>query len=446
MMPIADCRSGLEERPVFKRILAIVGLACLTGCASLVTPADPNGPLRLALTEPTDSLTLRADAGDKAAQYALSFLTRYGARGVLQDQVRSEQLRAFAAQPSSTTITQYIPGINGGPGRTSLIPITMPGISDLQARRMDLCGLTLLARTPSLGMSMCGSSQAYMELIPAAAAALAESGQIDLSDTSSIGSASIDPTAITTCEATDPLWRSAIRQFEATDYATAATGLDRIIALCGEAQPSWHPRVMRALIATQQGDPKAAIAFLAPVPRPAPAPIGGYVGFVAMQAQAATGDWNAYRLERDTLSAASLAAVKAEPRTKPAGEPFTVRGARVELFDRRFAMARGLDAIMTGLVMPGDERTAPVTYYVTMSPEFETPSRKQYFLDEYRCDGRSTLMYFGALDQAPDVATVRGLIEKRLSGDLEPTSGSSFDRGLSACQFPAQVAPGLGDS
>lgn len=426
---------------MFKRVLSVLAGLSVAGCVTAVDPVQRNTPLKMAFSESVPSLEQRANDGDKAAQYALSFLLRFGFRGVAVDRIRSDGLRAQAGAPSSHSQPIYVPGVNGNPGHTMMVPITTPGVSDGEARRMDLCGLSILASQPAMGGQICGSPAAFIDLLPSAQAAMMESGPMGLSRP-----AVVDPASVTTCETTRPLWLDAINRFETSDHTAAAIRLDRIIGLCGEAETSWHPRVMRALIATQQDDPKAAVAFLAPVPRPAPAPIGGYVGFVAMQAQAAAGDWNAYRQERDQLSAASLSAFKADRAVKAVSEPFVVDGTRVQLFDRRLPMGSGLDTVMTGLVSLSGDRDEPRTYYVTMSADFEKPSSKQYFLDEYRCDGRSTLMYFGALNAAPDATTIRALIEKRLAGDLEPASGSSFDRGLSACQFPAQVAPGLGDS
>jgi len=429
------------------RIVTAVALACLAlaGCTTVVSPAERNAPLRRALTEPIPELTRAADGGDRSAQYALSFLMRTGVRGVTPDPVRSEDLRSLAARPSSTVITQYIPGINGAPGRTSIIPITLPGLGDAEAQRMDLCGVALLTRQPQLGASVCGGTEAYIALIPAAVSALGESDR-DPAPTLAAAGAPIDPASVTRCEDVRPLWLSAIRDLGAGDGDIATDATERIITLCGEGEPSWHARVMRALIAVSDEEPTVAIALLRPVPRPAPAPIGGYVSFVAMQAQAAMGNWSSYREERDTVLRASLAALEHEAKTEAVGDPFEAGGTRVQIFRRPSVMASGLDVELVAPAFPGGERDGPRTFYLTTSADPLDGSKRQYFLDEYRCDGRSTLQYFGVMASAPDASAVRSLIEQRLRGELDQVSGSRFDQGISACQFPSLVAPGLGDN
>lgn len=413
--------------------------AILAGCASLVTPADQNGPVRRALSEPVDTLTEAADRGDRPALYALSFLAKFGLRGVEQDTARAIQLRDQAARPTSMMITQYSAGLNGAAGRTALIPVNMPGINAMQAQRMDLCGLAVMAQITA-GVSFCGSAEAYAALAPAAAIARTEGGPPRM-----FSPAAVDPATVTQCEDVSPLWQTAVQDFSAGDGDIATDATERIIALCGDGEASWHARVMRALIAVSDEEPTVAITLLKPLPRPAPAPIGGYVSFVAMQAQAALGDWPAYRTERDTVLRASLSALGKEPGTQAVGDPFEAGETRVQIFRRPSSMGLGLDAVMVALALPSGEQDGPRTFYLTTSADIMAPSKRAYFLVEYRCDGRSTLRYFGAMNAPPEATVVRALIEQRLNGELDAASGSSFNRGISACQFPAQVAPGLGD-
>ena len=68
-----------------------------------------------------------------------------------------------------------------------------------------------------------------------------------------------------------------------------------------------------------------------------------------------------------------------------------------------------------------------------------------YFLDEYRCDGRSAFKYFDPGSKQPSVEEIKALIGEVLRGELTATSGLSFNGPPSACSFPGQVAPGLGD-
>lgn len=401
-----------------------------------------NAPLRMALTDPVDDLTRRADGGEGQAQYALSFLKKYGLRGVAQDPAGVEALRARAARGGTMPITQYIPGINGAPGRVNMIYVQMPGIGPGRAELMDMCGLTLLAGLEAPGARLCGSAEAYAALAPAAVGLAPRDGLID---SPFAPNTPVDPATVMTCEAIGPLWRDAGRRFDAQDLDGAAAATDRVIALCGETEPSWHPRTMRALIATNQGKPEEALALMGPVPRPAPAPIGSYASFVAMQAHVAKGDWAGYQMERHRLTQASELALRNEGGTRAVGQPVGGGGAWVKIFDRPRPMADSLRAVRVGLVVQAGERDAPRAFYLTASADIADPEKEQYFLDEYRCDGRSTLKYFGVRATAPTVEEMGDLIGQRLAGTLPEASGSSFRRGLNACQFPTQVAPGLGD-
>lgn len=419
-----------------------LGLALQAGCAALVVPADPNGPLRMALTDPVEDLTRRADRGEGEAQYALSFLKRYGLRGVASDPAGATALRDQAARGRSLPITQYIPGINGAPGRTTLIYTILPGISGPRAHMMDLCGLSLVIGSAGPGSVACGSPEAYAALLPAVGDLVPRDNLIP---SPFAQDQPVDPAAVASCDAVGPLWSHAGRRFDAGDLDAAAAAADRIIALCGDGEPSWHPRVMRALIATARARPDEALTLMAPVPRPAPAPIGSYASSVAMQALVVKQDWDEHRIERVRLMQASEAALRAEPETRPVGEVFEAGGARVQIFERARSLGDGLAAVRVALVLSAGERDMPRAFYLTLSRDLPDPTQVQYFLDEYRCDGRSTLKYFGPLAAPPSMEEMRDLIGQRLAGSLPEASGSSFLRGPNACQFPTQVAPGLGD-
>jgi hypothetical protein len=159
------------------RRFIISGLALIltgaAGCASLVTPADPLEPLKMALTEPAPSLEARAARGENAAEYAVSFLARFGVRGVPHDEARADRLRAGAATPTTLMITQYIPAIGGGTGRTSIIPVTQPGLSRGQMDLMDLCGLAALAGVERMGREMC-SPEGWDRIAPLARQVVAD--------------------------------------------------------------------------------------------------------------------------------------------------------------------------------------------------------------------------------------------------------------------------------
>jgi hypothetical protein len=87
---------------------------------------------------------------------------------VAKDPVAVETLRATAGAPHTRTMPIYQPGINGNPGTLINVQITDPGVSDADAARMDLCGLTLLTAMPGLGGQLCCSPAAYADLVPSA--------------------------------------------------------------------------------------------------------------------------------------------------------------------------------------------------------------------------------------------------------------------------------------
>lgn len=414
--------------------LAMVA-AALSACATTVDPLVANAPLKLAFTEPVPSLETRAATGDRQAQYALSFLKKHGLRGVAKDPVAVETLRATAGAPHTRTMPIYQPGINGNPGTLINVQITDPGVSDADAARMDLCGLTLLTAMPGLGGQLCGSPAAYADLVPSAILA-----RQDLM----LNLTAVDPASVSDCGATGPLWTSAGMRFEAGALDEAAAAADRIIALCGEGEPSWHARVMRAVLATHAGEADKATVLLAPVPRPAPAPIGAYASFAMMDAQARLEDWTAYAAERDRLISASVQALSAEPGTKALGR-FEAAGASVDLFERQSVIRPGLTGLIVGVVHASDPKASPRAFWLTTSPDMMGGTVPSYFLDEYRCDGRSAFKYFDHGSKQPSVEEIKALIGEVLRGELTATSGLSFNGPPSACAFPVQVAPGLGD-
>ncbi|MEN5170127.1 hypothetical protein ABE444_11215 [Brevundimonas pondensis] len=409
----------------------------LAGCVTAVDPVVRNAPLKAALAEPVESLRARSDGGDRQAQYALSFLMKMGLRGVEQDLLGAEALRARAGEMRTQALPVYMPGVNGNPGTTIMTQVSSPGVSDDEARRLDACGAMLLLGEPAMGGSICGSPEAYIDLLPAGAAVREEMVRNLLG-----ARERIDPTGVTDCAATDPLWGDAAFRMTTGDHAGAAAASERIIALCGEDQPSWHARVMRAQIHLDAGEPDAAVAVMAPVPRPAPAPIGVFASQVVMAAEALREDWVGYRRERDAMTAASIAALRAEPQTRVL-ETFAVQGGEAVLFAREGALFSGLEGEMVVLIALTDERAAPRAVWLTRRDGF-LGQEAVWFLDEYRCDGRSTLAHF---DARPSAAVVRDHVERRMKGALEPLSTSSQSGpGLaSACRWPVQTAPGLGD-
>jgi hypothetical protein len=147
---------------MIRPVLLILSLA-VGGCATALTPSEQVAPLRLAFTEPVESLYARADRHEAEALYALSFLTLHGLRGVTADPTASATMR-LEGRPRSTMITQYIPGVNGAPGRVSMIPANVGGWP-FSTRVLDLCGEAVLNRNAPMGEVYCGDAGLHAELV-----------------------------------------------------------------------------------------------------------------------------------------------------------------------------------------------------------------------------------------------------------------------------------------
>ncbi|WP_146198037.1 hypothetical protein [Caulobacter endophyticus] len=146
---------------------ALVGAALLAGCAT--TPEGrfaSLGPLRAALSTSPEALQARADRNDANAQMALSLLYHYGLGGVERDPGQAFLLRSRAtAQRGSTPITTYIPGINGKPGRVSMIFVPRYDVSAAQAASNAACADALAKgdRSPQ-AVEPCGGEARYDQL------------------------------------------------------------------------------------------------------------------------------------------------------------------------------------------------------------------------------------------------------------------------------------------
>ncbi len=144
-----------------KRAVAIALSLALAGCVTVQSPAERLSPLRLAFTEPVESLRTRA-ASEPEAQYALSFLTMHGLRGVPHHPYQALTLRQDAG-PRPIMIAQYIPGVNGAPGRTAMIPMNVGGWP-FSPVFLDQCGKAVLDGDPAVGAIRCGGADLYVEM------------------------------------------------------------------------------------------------------------------------------------------------------------------------------------------------------------------------------------------------------------------------------------------
>lgn len=120
------------------RVLVVSsGALAAAGCGAVAVAPVEGGvgadPLIRAFSVRLEDLDRQAAGGDTTALLALSIIKAEGLRGVSVDAAAAAELKRKAtARAAPITITQYIPGINGAPGRTALL--NLPG--DGQVRRM----------------------------------------------------------------------------------------------------------------------------------------------------------------------------------------------------------------------------------------------------------------------------------------------------------------------
>ncbi|MDG2528578.1 hypothetical protein [Caulobacter endophyticus] len=142
----------------------MTGAVLLVGCATTPEARFASlGPLRTALSTPSQTLRERADRNDANAQMALSLLYQYGQGGVAKNPVQATLLRQRAtAQRGSTPITTYIAGINGKPGRVSMIFVPRYDVSPGQAAFNAACANALARgdRSPK-AVEPCGGEEGY---------------------------------------------------------------------------------------------------------------------------------------------------------------------------------------------------------------------------------------------------------------------------------------------
>ncbi len=127
------------------RGVALMGLLRRSGACVTRRPRLADlGVLENALTEPVEDRASQADAGRAGAQYALSVLHAYGARGAALDPDQAERWcrRALAAR-GSTPITTYIAGLHGKPGRVATIEYFALRTGRRPAMRIDQCAANL---------------------------------------------------------------------------------------------------------------------------------------------------------------------------------------------------------------------------------------------------------------------------------------------------------------
>lgn len=151
---------------IARTLVLILAAAALGGCATQPVRVTSLGPLKAALTTSPDQLRARAALNDAPAQLSLSLLYAYGRGGVERDLVEADRLLdAAMASRGTTPITTYIAGLNGKPGRVSMIFVPRYGVASTQATANFACTRALARndRSPE-AMDTCGGEANYAEL------------------------------------------------------------------------------------------------------------------------------------------------------------------------------------------------------------------------------------------------------------------------------------------
>jgi hypothetical protein len=160
-------------RPLYAALLAMSFMtlsACVSSrfAESLTASSGTFTILREALSTPVDDLRARADKGEARAQFSLSLIYQYGLRQVSVDLGQATSLRQKAmVSRGYTPIVQYIPGLKGKPGRTTIINLPRYDVSGFEAKLNQTCAEALNAGqdTPE-AFSACGNEMAYREFKP----------------------------------------------------------------------------------------------------------------------------------------------------------------------------------------------------------------------------------------------------------------------------------------
>lgn len=126
--------------------LLLLGAACATQPRTMLDFA----PLSAAFVTPVNDLQARASGGDAEAQYAMSMLARHGLRGVPKNEDAAKLYRLGATmQRGMSNIPVYVPGVNGAPGSTTFVAVTIYGMDLQRATAFDDCIAALLEGDPA---------------------------------------------------------------------------------------------------------------------------------------------------------------------------------------------------------------------------------------------------------------------------------------------------------
>ncbi|MFT3996738.1 MAG: hypothetical protein QM667_04960 [Asticcacaulis sp.] len=165
-----------NEKPLYSRAMRALGAIAaplclavsLAGCATTPMTDSPAwmSLLREALTVPAAELERKAVAGDARAQFSIGLVYQYALQGQPADPLKAaEYKRRAVASRGSITLTQYIPGINGNPGRTALISVPKYGVDQYEGRLTEACAAAVAAKAEAdQGARACGNLSVYLEM------------------------------------------------------------------------------------------------------------------------------------------------------------------------------------------------------------------------------------------------------------------------------------------
>lgn len=155
---------GLRTKFTVSVMLLLTGA---TGCATVGDGTVGSLTiLQMALTTPVSTLETQAANNDGKAEYALGIVYEYGLHHTSKNGSEAFKLKRHAvASKGYTPITQYIPGLNGKPGRTAIINTPRYDVTVAEGRMNDACATALHNGIVSADTVMrCGGEGSYSSL------------------------------------------------------------------------------------------------------------------------------------------------------------------------------------------------------------------------------------------------------------------------------------------
>lgn len=157
-----------QWRATYRAICAVGSATLAAGCSTL-TPEQTQvflEPIVTATTGEPAALRSIAQSGDARGQYVFSLVVGYGLNGEPADGLQAAEWRRKAvAKRGFRSISTYVPGIKGKPGRVVISNVPQYGYQPYEASLVDQCVAVLSAPSQTVSaQDLCGGQAAYARL------------------------------------------------------------------------------------------------------------------------------------------------------------------------------------------------------------------------------------------------------------------------------------------